>query len=172
MWGPDSRELFYMRPGGVGEMMRVALDTEISFRPGIPSLLFEGPYWGPGPNRPLKILPEAFASDPNREERFRREARVLASLNHPNIAQIYGFEEDGDTSALVLELVEGPTLAERIDQASTPDDARMWDLAAEGDRFIFLTSETAAQTTDEEPFDGLIFVEHWFEELTRLVPTN
>ena len=64
----------------------------------------------------LKILPEAFATDPDRLARFQREAQVLASLNHPGIAAIYGIEESGDTRALVLELVEGPTLAERIAQ--------------------------------------------------------
>jgi eukaryotic-like serine/threonine-protein kinase len=62
----------------------------------------------------LKILPELFALDPDRLARFRREAQVLASLNHPNIAAIYGFEESTAVHALVLELVEGPTLAERI----------------------------------------------------------
>ena len=62
----------------------------------------------------LKILPEAFASDPDRLARFQREAQVLASLNHPNIAAIYGIEEAEGTRALVLELVEGPTLADRI----------------------------------------------------------
>ena len=64
----------------------------------------------------LKILPEAFATDPDRLARFQREAQVLASLNHPNIAQIHGIEEAEDTRALVLELVEGPTLADRIKQ--------------------------------------------------------
>jgi serine/threonine protein kinase len=62
----------------------------------------------------LKILPEAFAPDGDRIARFRREAQVLAALNHPNIAAIYGFEDSGSTHALVLELVEGPTLADRI----------------------------------------------------------
>src|SRR5215471_12062101 len=62
----------------------------------------------------LKILPEAFTLDSDRIARFRREAQVLASLNHPNIAAIYGFEDSGETHALVLELVEGPTLADRI----------------------------------------------------------
>jgi eukaryotic-like serine/threonine-protein kinase len=62
----------------------------------------------------LKILPEAFTLDGDRIARFRREAQVLASLNHPNIAAIYGFEDSGSTHALVLELVEGPTLADRI----------------------------------------------------------
>ena len=68
----------------------------------------------------LKILPEAFATDPDRLARFQREAQVLASLNHPNIAQIHGLEESGDTRALVLELVEGPTLADRIAQGAIP----------------------------------------------------
>ena len=70
----------------------------------------------------LKILPEAFASDPDRLTRFQREAQVLASLNHPNIAQIHGIEETDDTRALVLELVEGPTLADRIAQGPIPLD--------------------------------------------------
>ena len=62
----------------------------------------------------LKILPDAFAADPDRLARFKREAQILASLNHPNIAAIYGIEEAEGTQALVLELVEGPTLADRI----------------------------------------------------------
>ena len=70
----------------------------------------------------LKILPEAFAADPDRLARFQREAQVLASLNHPNIAQIYGIEKQDGTRALVLELVEGPTLAERIAQGPIPVD--------------------------------------------------
>ena len=55
----------------------------------------------------LKILPDAFASDPDRLARFTREAQTLASLNHPNIAAIYGLEESGGVRALVMELVEG-----------------------------------------------------------------
>ena len=62
----------------------------------------------------LKILSDAVVTDADRLARFRREAQVLASLNHPNIAAIYGFEDSGATHALVLELVEGQTLAERI----------------------------------------------------------
>ena len=62
----------------------------------------------------LKILPAAFANDPDRLARFDREAQVLASLNHPHIAQIYGFQESGDLRALVMELVDGPTLADLI----------------------------------------------------------
>ena len=60
----------------------------------------------------LKVLPDLFADDPECLARFQREAKVLASLNHPNIAAIYGIEQSDDTRALVLELVEGPTLAE------------------------------------------------------------
>ena len=72
----------------------------------------------------IKILPDALASDPERLARFQREAQVLASLNHPHIAAIYGFEESGTTRGLVLELVEGATLAERIAQGPIPvDDA-------------------------------------------------
>jgi len=58
----------------------------------------------------LKILPDAFASDPDRLARFKREAQILASLNHPNIAAIYGIEEAEGTRALVLELVVGDSL--------------------------------------------------------------
>src|SRR5437588_4969709 len=70
----------------------------------------------------LKILPSTFALDPERLARFRREAQVLASLNHPNIAAIYGFEESDGVQALVLELVEGPTLADRIGRGPLPLD--------------------------------------------------
>ena len=59
----------------------------------------------------LKVLPQAFTDDPDRLARFEREAKVLASLNHPNIGHIYGLEEAEGQKALVLELVEGPTLA-------------------------------------------------------------
>ena len=74
----------------------------------------------------LKVLPESFATDPERLSRFKREAQVLASLNHPNIAAIYGLEEaeapsmGSGQSALVLELVEGPTLAELISPSPQP----------------------------------------------------
>ena len=70
----------------------------------------------------IKVLPDAFSSDPDRLARFEREAKVLASLNHPNIGAIYGLEKSGDTRALVLELVEGPTLADRISQGPIPVD--------------------------------------------------
>jgi serine/threonine protein kinase len=81
--------------GGMGEVYR-AEDTKL------------------GREVALKVLPEAFAKDYERMGRFAREAQVLASLNHTNIAAIYGLEEDGDRRALVMELVEGETLLERI----------------------------------------------------------
>src|SRR5258705_7745366 len=62
----------------------------------------------------IKVLPESFAHDAERMQLFEREAQVLAALNHPNIATIYGLEESNDVRALVMELVEGPTLADRI----------------------------------------------------------
>ena len=70
----------------------------------------------------IKVLPEAFARDEERMKRFEREAQVLASLNHPNVAAIYGVEEANGVRALVLELVEGPTLAERIASGPLPLD--------------------------------------------------
>ena len=70
----------------------------------------------------VKVLPPSVAADPDRIARFEREARVLASLNHPNIAHIYGIEDSTPVRALVLELVEGPTLADRIAQGPLPID--------------------------------------------------
>src|SRR5580765_6677189 len=62
----------------------------------------------------IKVLPDMLAADPDRLARFHREAELLATLNHPNIAAIYGLEEADGIKALVLELVEGPTLADRL----------------------------------------------------------
>jgi serine/threonine protein kinase len=70
----------------------------------------------------LKILPESFAGDADRLARFQREAEVLAALNHPHIAAIYGIEEADGVRALVLELIEGPTLAERVAKGPVPLD--------------------------------------------------
>ena len=70
----------------------------------------------------LKVLPDEFASDRDRMARFEREAKVLASLNHHHIASIHGLEEAGSMRALVMEVVEGPTLAERIEKGSIPID--------------------------------------------------
>ena len=79
--------------GGMGEVYR-ATDTRL------------------GRDVAIKVLPPEFARDPDRLARFEREARVLASLNHPNIAAIYGLEMSDGVPFLVLELVPGPTLAE------------------------------------------------------------
>jgi serine/threonine-protein kinase len=86
-----------MGTGGMGEVYR-ALDTTL------------------GRKVAIKILANPFAHDPDRLARFEREAKTLASLNHPNIAQIYGFEKADGIRALVMELVEGPTLADRVKQ--------------------------------------------------------
>jgi serine/threonine protein kinase len=72
----------------------------------------------------LKVLPNEFLADANRVARFRREAEVLASLNHSHIASIYGIEEADGVPALVLELVDGTTLADRIAQGPVPSTKR------------------------------------------------
>ena len=86
--------------GGMGEVYR-ARDTKL------------------GRDVAIKVLPSTFALDPDRLARFEREARLLASLNHPHIGQIYGVEESAGVVALVLELVEGETLADRLAKVST-----------------------------------------------------
>src|SRR5215467_14076562 len=65
-------------------------------------------------NVAIKVLPDHLADDPDRLSRLQREAQLLASLNHPNIAQIYGLEEVGGTACIVMELVEGDTLSDRL----------------------------------------------------------
>ncbi len=70
----------------------------------------------------VKILPPLMAADPDRLARFQREAEVLASLNHPHIAAVYGLEHAADMKGLVMELVEGPTLADRIERGAIPVD--------------------------------------------------
>jgi eukaryotic-like serine/threonine-protein kinase len=87
--------------GGMGEVWR-ARDTKL------------------GREVALKVLPESLAGDTERLQRFEREAQLLASLNHPHIAAIYGIEDSTDTKALVLELVEGETLQERIERGAIP----------------------------------------------------
>jgi serine/threonine protein kinase len=72
----------------------------------------------------IKVLPSAFSRDPDRVARFEREARALAALNHPNIATIHGREVGDSGLALVMELVEGPTLAERLAHNTRRDGSR------------------------------------------------
>jgi serine/threonine protein kinase len=74
----------------------------------------------------IKILPDEFARDPDRVSRFQREAEVLASLNHPNIAQIYGFEESTNARCIVMELVEGDTLQHRLKSGAIPTPEVLW----------------------------------------------
>ncbi|MGB5296560.1 MAG: serine/threonine-protein kinase, partial [Thermoanaerobaculia bacterium] len=92
--------------GGMGEVYR-AEDTKL------------------GREVAIKVLPELFAQDAERMARFSREAQVLASLNHPNIAAIYQVEHDDDHNFLVMELVEGETLAERIKRGRLSLDEAM-----------------------------------------------
>ena len=89
--------------GGMGEVYR-ATDTNLARQVAI------------------KVLPASVAADPDRLARFDREAKTLAALNHPNIAAIYGLENSSGITALVMELVEGPTLADRIAQGAIPID--------------------------------------------------
>jgi|SRR6516225_9291579 serine/threonine-protein kinase len=70
----------------------------------------------------VKVLPDRFAHDTDRLARFRREAELLATLNHPNIAAVYGLEDAAAVTMLVLELVEGPTLGDRLEQGPVPLD--------------------------------------------------
>src|SRR6188474_2964883 len=70
----------------------------------------------------IKVLPDRLAKDPERLARYDREARVLASMNHPGIAALYGLEATDGKTALVMEVVEGPTLAERLEQGPLPED--------------------------------------------------
>src|ERR687891_14587 len=70
----------------------------------------------------VKVLPDSFTSDPDRLARFTREAQTLAALNHPNIASIHGLEESGGVRALVMELVEGEDLSQRIARGAIPPD--------------------------------------------------
>ena len=93
----------HLGAGGMGEVYR-ATDTNLKRTVAI------------------KVLAEAVASDGEHLARFQREAEVLARLNHPNIAAIYGLEKSDGTAALVMELVEGPTLADRIAQGPIPID--------------------------------------------------
>src|SRR5262250_1994970 len=75
-----------------------------------------------GRNVAIKVLPANFVNDPERLARFQREARMLAALNHPNIATIYGLEQSSGMTCLVMELVPGETLADRVKTGALPVD--------------------------------------------------
>jgi serine/threonine-protein kinase len=101
------RVLSLLGRGGMGEVYRAhddRLDREVA----------------------IKVLPERVANDPDRIARFRREARVAASLNHPNIAAVYGFEDLDERHFLVMELVEGRSLADRLKSGPIPIDETLW----------------------------------------------
>ena len=97
----------------------------------------------------LKILPAAFVADPDRRARFEREARVLASLNHPHIATIYGFEEEAGVHALALELVEGETLDEWIARAKIPLEDTL-QIARQVAEALAAAHEHARERADEQ----------------------
>ena len=107
----------------------------------------------PGRDVAIKVLPEEFAKDADRVARFQREAKVLASLNHPNIAAIHGLEEFEGTNFLVLELVEGNTLAD-------------------GKRLLMIKAgrATGEQNAAAAPRQRMNIVVNWFEELKQRVP--
>ena len=121
--------------GGMGEVYR-AHDTSL------------------GRDVALKVLSDSFVADPDRLARFQREAKVLASLNHLNIGGIYGLETVGDAQALVLELIDGPTLADRIKDGPIPiedsleiakQQADAFEYAPEQGICLFSTSYASAE---------------------------
>ena len=122
--------------GGMGEVWR-ARDTKL------------------GREVAIKTLLEEFAKDADRLARFEREAKLLASLNHPNIAAIYGLEESNADAPKLL--FEGVFYTNSFD--ITPD----------GERFLMITMDSRGDT--DEPAK-LVVVQNWFEELRRLVPVN
>jgi serine/threonine-protein kinase len=132
--------------GGMGEVYR-ARDTRLDR------------------NVAIKVLPQTLERDAERIARFEREAKVLASLNHPNIASLYGMEECEGTHFLVMGLVDGETLAERIARGPIPPDESL--------RIACQIAE-ACEAAHEK---GIIHREikvvlNWFSELQRLVPAE
>jgi eukaryotic-like serine/threonine-protein kinase len=158
--------------GGMGEVYRTR-DTKL------------------GRDVALKVLPDAFTLDRERVARFKREAQVLASLNHSNIAAIYGVEDSGNVHALVLELVEGQTLADRIAHGPVPP-AEAVSIANQIAEALEAAHEQGVIHRDLKPAnialrpDGTVKVldfglakamagapgtgDPWFEELRRLLP--
>lgn len=140
--------------GGMGEVWR-ARDTKL------------------GREVAIKTLPHGFSSDADRLSRFEREARVLASLNHPNIASIYGLEESQGMRFLVMELVEGETLAELLKRGPlSVEDALKLAVMPNGKEFVMVyLMGTQAQTA--APMRPRIeIVLNWFEELRSRVTAH
>ncbi len=122
----------------------------------------------------IKVLPADVAADHDRLARFEREAQVLASLNHRNVANIYGLEDSSGTPALVMELVEGPTLADRIVKGAIHDALPIAKQTAEGleadvtpDGQRFLINGPPA-----DPGPPMTVVLNWSEELKQRVPVK
>jgi len=151
--------------GGMGEVYR-AEDTK------------------PGREVAIKVLPETFTRDAERLARFEREAKVLASLNHPNIAAIYEIGREDDAQFLAMELAEGEDLAAHESGIAhrdlkpgnvmvDPDSEAVklldfmghqrWDVAPGGDRFLMVENSQDYR---------IVIVQNWFEELERLAPTT
>jgi serine/threonine-protein kinase len=128
--------------GGMGEVYR-ARDTKL------------------GRDVALKVLPEIFSGDPERMSRFRREAHVLAALNHPNIAAIYGVEDSSGHPALVLDFIDGETLAERIHRGPIP--------LAEALIMIRPIPDTENKWNKVVYASTLRIVLNWTDELQRLM---
>src|SRR6187455_2225560 len=111
----------------------------------------------------IKVLPAAFTADPERLARFEREAQLLAQLRHPNIATIHGLEDAGGVRALVMELVEGPTLADRLAQGALPLDeslaiARQIAEALEAAHEKGIVHRDLKPQNIKAPLDGLVRV--------------
>ena len=133
--------------GGMGEVYR-ARDTKL------------------GRAVAIKVLPEAFAFDPDRVARFEREAKVLASLNHPHIAALHGMEVSDGRHFLIMELVEGETLAERLARSGGPKGPP-----------LHSSGRSAGSSDPAIPIEDALkiaiqiqVVLNWFEELKARVP--
>lgn len=134
--------------GGMGEVYR-AVDTNLKRSVAI------------------KVLPDSVAADADRLARFQREAEILASLDHRNIAQIHGLENSAGITALVLELIAGPTLADRIAEGRIPIDEAVAIAAQVADGL-----EAAHEEAERESDPLIVVVSNWFAELERLAPAR
>jgi serine/threonine protein kinase len=108
----------------------------------------------------IKVLPDVFAQDAERLARFEREAKTLASVNHPNIAHVYGLEQADGVRGLVTELVEGPTLADRIARGAMPFDEAL------------PIAKQILKDSVEPPITQIVIAQNWVEELKCLAPAK
>ena len=133
--------------GGMGEVYR-ALDTRLHREVAI------------------KVLPAAFARDPERVARLAHEARLLAALNHPHIATIHGFEIAGDVHAIIMELIEGPTLADRLSTGPLTLDVTL-EIARQIAEALEAAHEKGIIHRDLKPAN-IKLTRHWCRESARL----